>query len=180
MNMSNYIGPLRNLLTDKRAECAVVRARYGELLLDCAELQRILDDLLTDQEQPIEVLDASVIGDTLTDDEPDADPPSGYPMDIDISDASNHIERVRLLTLRTEDHEIDVDRAARWLVEMGASDGKVSSLISRLYRDLKQLNYFRKIGPRVYRYIPLEEDEYDTEVIPFGIKDDAGWTTRRL
>ena len=190
MNRSTTIETIQSRLSYREAECAAVRARYKELRAVCAELEDVLGMLLADAEQPAAVRDDSLMEADVTPaaPEPAAAPSSGYPLDIDISNATNHVERVRLLALHTEHHEVNVYQAARWLTEVGASNAAEGSLISTLYGKLKQLDYFRKVRPAVYRYIPLDEDEtflrvdgdhQAGELIQFGAKVQPEWTTQR-
>ena len=166
MTTSHTIETIKKLLADKEAECAAVRVRYRELRADCAELTDLLETLLADVQQPPAVHDESFTEESITPkaQEPDAGPMSGYPMCVDISGATNHVERVRLLALHTENHEVNVYKAARWLIATGASNAAEDSLVSTLYGKLKKLDYFCKVRPAVYRYVPLEEDETFTRV----------------
>ena len=189
MNRSTTIETIQVRLLDREAECAAVRARYKELRAVCAELEDVLDILLADAEQPAAVGDDSLIEADVTPVAPEpAAATSGYPLDIDISSATNHVDRVRMLALHTEHHEVNIYQTARWLTEVGASHAAEDSLVSTLYGKLKQLDYFRKVRPAVYRYIPLEEDEtflrvdgdhQSGELIQFGGKVQPEWTTQR-
>ena len=189
MTESTIIATIQRRLSDREAECAAVSARYRELRAVCAELEDVLETLLADAEQPAAVRDDSLVEADVTPAAPEpAAPSSGYPLDIDISNATNHVDRVRLLALHTENHEVNIYQAARWLTEMGASNAAEDSLVSTLYGKLKKLDYFKKVRPAVYRYIPLEEDEtflrvdgdhQAGELIQFGAKVQPEWTTQR-
>ena len=190
MTESTIIATIQRRLSDREAECAAVSVRYRELRAVCAELEDVLETLLADAEQPAAVRDDSLMAADVTPaaPQPAAAPTSGYPLDIDISSAVNHVDRVRLLALHTENHEVNVYQTARWLTEVGASHAAEDSLVSTLYGKLKKLDYFKKVRPAVYRYIPLEEDEtflrvdgdHQTgELIQFGAKVQPEWTTQR-
>ena len=99
--------------------------------------------------------------------------PLGIPLDFDVSGASNHVDRVRLLAHECENFEIDVYEVAQWLRSSGHSEATEYSMRSTIYGKLKAADDFRKVRERVFRYVPSElaHDCPDQEADTSGVEE---------
>ena len=164
MTSFNNLKKMRTVLSDLQAQRDAAASTYLGLAKDCADLEALVARMTARE--------GSAVGPTgpecPRDDQGQSEPAEGtvtigYPLDIDISGATNHVERVRLLAERLPDSIFDIKAAALWLVEIGASKGSPRSLESGLYGKLGNRDDFVKLSARTYQFV-----DYGGEVIPFG------------
>ena len=136
---------MKNTLDELRSERDRTLSAYMGLVQECAMLELVVDSM----EEREGVGEVSAPSGQLTEDSTEESEPendesvSGYPRDIDISAASNLADRLRLLAMHLPDGIFNVDRAAQWMLEVGASNSEVGNLVSRIYKEVKKRDDFR-------------------------------------
>ena len=145
MTASNEPISIQSVLQHKQARRDEAFAAYLRLSGECTYLAGILLEEQPTGELPKEVEMPSALP---PQDAPEESEPvsngsqSGYPLDIDISGVTSHIERVRLLAMRLPNRIFKVARAAIWLTEMGVSKASPQSLESAIYGKMKNRDDF--------------------------------------
>ena len=66
------------------------------------------------------------------------DTPLGLALNLDMGDATNRVERIRVLAEYLPNHEFDLYEVAKWLIAAGYSDASFESLRSSIYGDLRK------------------------------------------
>lgn len=158
MTLNDPTVTLENALNDLQGERDRAMTTYFELANRCLLLELALKQ--TPQPQ-----DAVAMADPTAhcSDDPEEDDSecaaegeadasaSGYPLDVDVSGASNLIDRLRLLAMRLPQGIFDIDLAALWLREIGSSHAQIASLRSRIYKDVRARDDFTREGlPRTH------------------------------
>ena len=154
MTTSNEPISIQSVLRDKQARRDEAFAAYLRLSGECTYLDGLLEEQPTSElpkeEQPtselpkeVEMPSALPAQDAPEESEPVSNgSQSGYPLDIDISGVTSHIERVRLLAMQLPNRIFKVARAAIWLTEMGVSKASPQSLESAIYGKMKNRDDF--------------------------------------
>lgn len=176
-SMSN-ITALQEVLNNMQAEREEVSATLQFLSSECTKLEGMIERHTAQHEKELTAVDVATSAvaielpqqESTPSEEPDSEPEggantlSGFPLDIDLSSATNHVDRIRLGVGRLPTPEFRVRDAADWLVQMGASNPtNFDSLVSTLYGKFKSRDDFQRVAPGVMRFVGYGE------VIPFAV-----------
>ena len=180
MTLSSNIEAMEKVLSDMRAQRDEALSTYVGLSTDCSNLEALIERVKTRESSAnVEPIWEPTIGDLPKQlalvEEPElmeqsastADTSAtGFPIDIDISGATSHVDRVRLLAERLPGRTFKVTDAALWLIDMGVSHSSPDSLTSALYGKFKDRPGFRKTEPGFFQFVGYGDSG---DVIPFGL-----------
>ena len=152
---------LRQTLRELESACEEAREHYLEKLAVCEELRRTLQAM---EDVPMVVQNRSTrigeMGSPVEEEAGKLDTPLGLSLSLDIGDAGNRVERIRVLAEHMPGNEFDLYEVAKWLIAAGYSDATYESLRSSIYGDLKKNEAMfvkDKTRPRIYRLVVPED-----------------------
>ena len=161
--MRSNIVQMEQVLRELETACEEARTDYLGKLATCEELRRTLHSMRSvavperDKQARTNELGPSP---AVEEEAGKQDTPLGLGLDLDMGDATNRVERIRVLAEHMPHHEIDVYEVAKWLISAGYSDASFESLRSSIYGDLKKnaATFVKvKTRPRIYRLVAPED-----------------------
>lgn len=159
---------VQSVLCQKQAQRDEAWAAYLMLAGECTYLEGLLGEQSCEVPKKVALPSEQLAEES----EPDINGSrSGYPLDVDISGVSSHIERVRLLAMRLPNRIFKVSLAALWLTEMGVSTARPESLESAIYGKMNARDDFdnTKTEKGYAQFVGHGEFELG-ELIPFDAK----------
>ena len=180
MTLASNIEAMEVVLSNMQAQRDEALSTYVELSTDCSNLEAIIERARALKApvnaEPVRDLPVGGLAKQLAfaevsehagQPEPTEDLCSAaFPRDIDISGATSHLDRVRLLAERLPNRTFKVTDAAQWLIDLGVSNSTPDSLASALYGQFKGRADFRKTQPGYFQFVGYGEG---AEIITFGV-----------